>query len=840
MPPKKSKTPATSALKVHLLDMGHEKYGDSILCQAGNRTILIDGGHRRDWQSHDGMLSITEQLRRLLGHAPPFAIDLLVVTHCHADHIGCLPTLIENTTVKAPWALVADEKLGFGRADDHVPPGMPTPADRVAAMLREEDHGRLSDEELADFLQDAANLEQRYTQMLDALKQRGTRVVRYGRNQHRPVEEAFRSFGLKILGPSTTQLRKCADAIALFNDSAPDYLADVANIDDSGALVSLYRRILAESDAGPAGAEDRPGKGAALNNQSIVLKLDVAGATALLTGDMQFAKAEVSGVSPLMTALRQKVRQAAPYAFAKLAHHASYNGFDASVLAEWASTASYAHSGGSNDANHPDAGVLQLLEDNSNRLTWARTDRNGRITVTFSGGKAGLSISKGTLNDAVPNTDVSLPRVGELATIPTAAPAGSVTVTAETGDMTLQEVRWKASGLSLEYALSAPAATAETPPPRRDRSVVERATAAAPWGRLAGGRTLPPLLFITYRTRLENNIGAQEAARAIRLIRDAGQMVHETKNANNPHPEVRKHLATGKYKGVVILGGYDALPAQRLDTLPPSLRQALGQNTSDGDNFIVWNDEAYGDVRGDSLPEFPVSRIPDAKSPRLVKAALGATRATPGTARFGVRNLARPFAQQPYGLLSGTTSLLISERTTPNDIGAGRATGDCVYLMLHGSDVDATRFWGESAVGTLEAVNLTNVPHKTAGIVFTGCCWGALTVLPIASQAAPNQPLGIRTTNTSIALSYLHAGSLAFVGCTGSHYSPTVKPYNYFGGPMHVAFLQRCAQGTAPAQALFDAKMEYIQGMPHGQTSAVGQAVEFKILKQFTCLGLGW
>ena len=91
-----------------------------------------------------------------------------------------------------------------------------------------------------------------------------------------------------------------------------------------------------------------------------------------------------------------------------------------------------------------------------------------------------------------------------------------------------------------------------------------------------------------------------------------------------------------------------------------------------------------------------------------------------------------------------------------------------------------------------------------------------------------------------MALSYLHAGARAFVGCTGTHYSPTVPPYNYFGGPMHTAFFRRLLAGSGPAQALFDAKVEYASGLPHGQNSSVGRAIEFKIWKQFTCLGLGW
>jgi hypothetical protein len=288
------------------------------------------------------------------------------------------------------------------------------------------------------------------------------------------------------------------------------------------------------------------------------------------------------------------------------------------------------------------------------------------------------------------------------------------------------------------------------------------------------------------------------------------------------------------------LGGYDVLPAQRLDALPPALRQQLGTTTSDADNFIVWNDEAYGDRDGDGVSEVPVSRIPDAKSPQLVFAALTCGGVAQPPTRFGERNSARPFAEGPYALVPGTAPMLVSAPTNPAGVGPGNAKANSVYFMLHGSDTDATRFWGEQQGAIFEAVNLSNVPASMKGVVFAGCCWGALTVQTLASQASSGQSLGIRTTGMSMALSYLHAGVVAFVGCTGTHYSPIVAPYDYFGGPMHSAFWTKHKQGASPARALFEAKLDYASGMPHGQTTALGEAIEHKILKEFTCLGMGW
>src|SRR5262249_39428594 len=154
---------------------------------------------------------------------------------------------------------------------------------------------------------------ERYNTMLGQLETAGTRVVRYGRDNHGPVETAFQDFGLKVIGPTREHLVICAEAIARFSDQADQLLAGRADADES-QIASLYRSLVNRTDAGED-AEDRPGKGAALNDQSIVLKLTAGQGTALLAADMQFAKAEISGLTPLMRALRTKVKNAGPYKF---------------------------------------------------------------------------------------------------------------------------------------------------------------------------------------------------------------------------------------------------------------------------------------------------------------------------------------------------------------------------------------------------------------------------------------------------------------------------------------------------------------------------------------------
>ena len=90
-----------------------------------------------------------------------------------------------------------------------------------------------------------------------------------------------------------------------------------------------------------------------------------------------------------------------------------------------------------------------------------------------------------------------------------------------------------------------------------------------------------------------------------------------------------------------------------------------------------------------------------------------------------------------------------------------------------------------------------------------------------------------------MALLVLKAGARAFVGATGVHYSPGPAG-GFFGGPLHTDFWKEIAAGRAPAEAIFNARSAYLMALPHGRTSLFDLAVERKIYKEFTCLGLGW
>jgi hypothetical protein len=297
-------------------------------------------------------------------------------------------------------------------------------------------------------------------------------------------------------------------------------------------------------------------------------------------------------------------------------------------------------------------------------------------------------------------------------------------------------------------------------------------------------------------------------------------------------------------EGVVLIGGYDTVPAQRRDALPAQLRQQVAQQVGEGydeDNFTVWNDDVYGD-RGDGT-FIPVSRIPDGKDRDLVFGAIQANDVGQGALRYGVRNVLRPFAGSIFSNLPGNGGILLSEPTKFNQRNPELdLTAQRIYLMLHGHYDDAKLFWGEKAdrSGYIEAVHTVKVPKKYSGVVFAGCCWGALCSGQPAFEVRPGAQPTTRVAEASIALSFLKAGAKAFVGCTGVHYSPDGNRTDYYGGPMHGAFWRNIVGGQPPAAALFNAKGEYRTGIPHRLRDAVDRAIELKILQQFTCLGLGW
>ena len=848
--------PAGGGVRVHLLDVGPQEYGDAVLCQFGATSVLIDGAHPGDQVGKEGHPSIPDQLGDLLNQNPPYHVSLLIVSHTHEDHIGCLPFLVkdEELSLSADWALVADPGLGWGRASgEDRDAGIPDERVRlVVAGLREEVRtARTDDVSLQQFLADAAALEDRYNSMLATLEERGTHLVRFGRDSHASLVKAFKKVGLRILGPGRAQLLECAEIINRTSRDAIRRVSDLFRQDATLDLVDAYRQLVGEG----LDALDASRSGPAVNLQSVVTRFKVGKHRFLFAGDMQFERTEVSSdvVESGVVALRKKVSQEAPFGFVKLSHHGSDNAFSEDIFQELAGSDLFGVCAGERSAKHPNPETLAVLKAHEDDIRWARTDHNGQVRITFGQGKPKVVPSDGKLNDPQPNTT----DVGWLAAPGTAGGALTAPGAGLPGAVVEPVAGWTAAGpvevqARIPNARTRVTVTVDVQPgaPVWEEYAPAPASALAPSRGgagldIAGGRRLPALLFVTSREALAENIGRAESDQLLNAFRDRRLLLYDevpralsdsTPAAALVRQRLRQHP---EVQGVVLIGGYDVVPAQILDCLPQTLRRDLPPN-DDPDQFIVWSDDIYADRDGDGLPEIPVSRIPDGRSARLVFAAV---QARPGPAkrrRSGVRNVARPFAERIYGDLPGAGGILVSRPTTYDQEPEVRLDAEQVYLMLHGDHVDASRFWGEGTPNNVEAVNVSNVAVESARVVFTGCCWGGLIAETPAWRVFRNRPFGHKTPEASIALSFLSRGALAFVGCTGAHYSPTEPPYDYFGGPMHEAFWQRYNSGAAPAKALCDAKVLYLQGMPHGQVSPSALAVEFKILRQYTCLGLGW
>ena len=274
---------ATTRSKVHLLDVGTQKYGDCVLYQFGEETVLIDGAHASDTEH------IAAQIDDILNE--PNHISLLIITHAHGDHIGCIPQLVANGDIEVERALVPDPDLGFGRppGSDFHPPDAETAVDRrrrvLAQALREEDRSDVSDEELREFLDAVEHQEQDYRDFIEALETKKVEVVRFGTESTTELVKRFKTIGLRIIGPKQPQIDAAAEYIRNAVDFTEGIAADVLAKDAEIDLVEAYRALAgAITDSGKA----RPG--AAINMTSIVTLFEVDDKKFLCAGDMEFEK----------------------------------------------------------------------------------------------------------------------------------------------------------------------------------------------------------------------------------------------------------------------------------------------------------------------------------------------------------------------------------------------------------------------------------------------------------------------------------------------------------------------------------------------------------------------
>lgn len=826
----------------HFLDVGGAKYGECVLVVFGKRRVLIDGSHEQDFAGQAGYRSIPRQLADILQEPAPHAIDLIVVTHGHADHVGCLPELFDKGVIRPHAAYLTHPKIGFGRAADESPSDAgDAAAMKLEALLREEDASDLDDTELAAFMDAVETVERRYRRFVDALEEGGVDVhFHLGGDLPGPIAERLSATGITLLGPSEAQLLLCAEQISKTNREAQDAIS-AARALDTADVIAVYRRLVGSPsfDAGFT-------RGNAMNCQSIVFAFGPPGERVLLAGDMQFAEPGVRGTETEVARLRDAVVAAGPYSVFKTTHHTSHNGQDDGLLHALGNPAILVHSGGLRDESHPYPSVLVDLSARAG-IAFARTDRNGLITVRpGAAASKQVLIARGELNDFSRNArpdevplEASTTRPGAVVVAPQSPasaaaaggtgagpqiiivnlPPGAVDMTVAGVDIVVRDPgsRKGASWTGVPSRSSgAPAARDET-------------------GELAG------LLFVTDADRLRANVGRVEADAALTRIEERGGRLLNGSGDGLSEAAIAAIGSTSSQRGVVIVGGYDVVPPHRVDSLDPELRHRLRrQIPDDDDQFWVWSDAAYADLDGDGLAELPVSRMPDARDARLLRAGLS-TNAGPGGERFGIRNVARPFADEVWTGIAGSGDMLVSEPFTSAALDHSRLGAVSHYHMLHGDLTDGTGFTGEDRDGYPVAFEVRQVPTSFAGVVFAGCCWGALIVDGSALDY-PDRVPPPRVVEASIALSYLRAGARAFVGCTGAHYSgPSVDRTENYALRLHEAFWEHLEAHGSASRALHEAKLEYAESIVQGGAlDPLHTARRLKNLAQFTCLGLGW
>lgn len=392
---------AVSVAKVHLLDIGYgpkHQYGDCLLCQFGDVSVLIDGGHRGD---EDLILG---QLRELLDQSGTVTVSLIITSHPHDDHIGCLPSLVAQGALKADWALVCDPQYRWGNPGDTDTEfaGRDARVRGIVEAALEHDRTDWDDDELAGFIDNAANLETRYRTMLDQLAENGTRVVLHGTEADREAEllDAFGAVGLEVLGPSLEELRECfrlltggqTDAIRSFE------MKSDLDLDSAASVANAYRNlVLGVSDAVPANR-------GAINLQSLVTTFKYGNRRFIFAGDMQFADPQVESEMLIegVAELRRRISKRAPYAFVKLSHHGSDNAFDENTMPDYGESGLYGVCCGNAPGHHPHPHVLSLLNENRDNIDWVRTDRNGLVSITFGAGVPDIDLTRGKKDDPTP------------------------------------------------------------------------------------------------------------------------------------------------------------------------------------------------------------------------------------------------------------------------------------------------------------------------------------------------------------------------------------------------------------------------------------------------------
>lgn len=413
----------------------------------------------------------------------------------------------------------------------------------------------------------------------------------------------------------------------------------------------------------------------------------------------------------------------------------------------------------------------------------------------------------------------------------------------------------------------------------------------------------PPirLLFVTSKIALENQAHWSEpdartalAPHHLLVLSEDGVVPSASDAAQTVRDEIELRSPIA---GVVIIGGYDTVPARAYNSVPDEIRVLMsGSSTNlddgdyDEDDYQVWNDDHYVTLGTDKHPTLPVSRIPcwnDVRSSPItcqefVKQSLMADLYEPDEHDSVVTVRAGEFGFSGWvydHYLNRSTKKLwlsaVAEAGATETRSFTELQTNYLYLVLHGFYSDCRFFVGtpqtKIAISINELTRPRGVDGRIADTIFVSSCWGALLSKSTAFMWTVNPVLGpILTPKTSLAMRFLSLGINAYIGFTGSHHSSkneAVAHHAFLAEPLHHLFWEnRLLNKLAPASALHAARREYLRRAPYplpgdfpnyepmddipwdpDDTGAwspdddpFARALELKTFWSVTCLGLGW
>ena len=368
------------------------------------------------------------------------------------------------------------------------------------------------------------------------------------------------------------------------------------------------------------------------------------------------------------------------------------------------------------------------------------------------------------------------------------------------------------------------------------------------------------VLVVTRESVLRPQLGDRTdevlaAARRVGDVRDLEADGRTRATAEEAVDEVRRLLADGRYRYLLILGNHDAVPFVELPN-PVGADERPDLEGWDLPADWVPSDNPYTDLDGDrwGVPDLPIARIPSSDDAAVLLAQLREN-LSPAEGVFALVNQKRRSQAgavleviDDHYEIERTYSPPVSSRQIP---GTGAASARYTYILLHGIGVTTDEWsgdrvawapenladldgpWVVRAGGQLDGMT---VPYAgvAGGVVNVGACYGAWT---LDTSQAPQH----KTAENSLALRYLRAGSRAFVADTHLSYSaligPDREPIARTG--FEVLFWEALLGGATPIDAFHAAKIGIAQALDRAvaRGDAEVAALDLKTLQIMIYLG---